>query len=107
MVKPTKPRWVSCSREASPQVARYRHLTLDPRDGWVTTLCGASGTPGALRGDSRKPECPACLERSKEECRAWYGDRDRKGHYCIRMAGHPEIGVDGIGHSDDEQMRGK
>lgn len=60
MDRPT--RWVSCARTVEWSTARYRHLTYQlTNDEWTTTFCGATGTPGALRGDSRKRKCPVCL----------------------------------------------
>ena len=54
-------RWVSCGRDTDWATSRYRHLTHQMRnDMWVTTFCGASGSPGAMRGSSTKPKCPYC-----------------------------------------------
>lgn len=60
----TRPtRWVSCGRDVEWSVGRYRHLTYQmDNNKWVTTFCGATGTPGALRTNSRKPKCPVCVE---------------------------------------------
>lgn len=54
-------RWVSCGRDSSWSVSRFRHLAPPSSDGWITTLCGATGTPGAFRADNRKPCCTKCL----------------------------------------------
>ena len=58
----TKPRWVSCAKSLSWDAGRYRHLTQNDPKGWVTTVCGASGTPGSFRGNSTKPACPSCVK---------------------------------------------
>jgi NADH pyrophosphatase NudC (nudix superfamily) len=62
----TRPtRWVSCSQELDWATSRYRHLTHEMRnDRWVTTFCGATGSPGSMRGNSRKPKCPHCQGRA-------------------------------------------
>lgn len=55
-------KWVSCSRDSDWNTSLHRHLA-GKADQWefVTTFCGATGSPGAFRGNSTKPECPRCL----------------------------------------------
>ena len=57
-------RWMSCAQDTDWHTARHRHLvtiSAEPFDkGWVDTLCGATGTPGAFRRNHSKPPCPAC-----------------------------------------------
>lgn len=63
-------RWVSCARSVNWTVAEYRHLikVTPPAQRLVTTVCGASAsTPDLWRGNRRKPPCPDCLRKAREE----------------------------------------
>lgn len=60
-------KWVSCSKELDWSTAQHRHLARNPdKDGYVTTLCGATGSPGAFRGNSTKPICRTCVDRRSD-----------------------------------------
>ena len=66
---PKNYRWVSCAQQVEWSVSRHAHIA--PRDtngkmqGWCTTMCGATGSGGALHGRSlgRKPACPECVQK--------------------------------------------
>lgn len=52
-------RWVTCSKDLSWSASQYRHLLLTPTE----TMCGCTASHAEIwRGNSVKPECPACLK---------------------------------------------
>ena len=58
-------RWASCSKDMSWSAAQYRHVV--PR-GNLTTLCGATASHADIwRGNTTKPECPACHDKCSPE----------------------------------------